>query len=168
MIRPIEERDISKCLEIYNYYVKNTTATFECSEIFFDDFKSRVNRIIQKFPYFVCEIDNAIVGYAYLDYFIEREAAFMSADLSIYVDHSQRGKEIGRLLLANIIKAASSYGIKNIISVVTTNNISSIRFHEQNKFSKEGIINNIAYKLGEKLGVIYYKLELWKDVAGVI
>ena len=160
MIRPIEERDISKCLEIYNYYVKNTTATFECSEISFDDFKSRTNRISQKFPYFVCEIDNAIVGYAYLDYFIEREAAFMSADLSIYVDHSQRGKKIGGLLLANIIKVASNYGNKNIISVVTTDNIVSMKFHEKNGFHKKGEVNDIACKLDKSLGVIYYKLEL--------
>ena len=70
--------------------------------------------------------------------------------------------------LIRIIEIAPTYGIKNIISVVTTDNLPSIKFHERNGFHKEGQINDIAFKFGKKLGVIYYKLVLWKDVAGVI
>lgn len=160
MIDLIKKDDIPSCLSIYNYYIKNSTATFEITPLSLEQFEKRVNKITSKFPFIVYKNNNDVLGYAYLDYFIEREAADITADLSIYICKDCRGLGIGTKLLKEIIKLAPNYKIKNIISVVTTNNISSIRFHEQNKFSKEGIINNIAYKLGEKLGVIYYKLEL--------
>lgn len=95
-----------------------------------------------------------------MDYFIDRKAAFMSADLSIYVDPNARSKALGTQLLEKIIEIAPTYGIKNIISVVTTDNLPSIKFHERNGFHKEGQINDIGFKFGKNLGVIYYKLVL--------
>lgn len=160
MVEIIKEEDVSQCLAIYNYYIENTAATFECSKISLLDFNKRVNRIKEKFPFYVCKIDSKVVGYAYLDYFIEREASYMTADLSIYVDINSRGKNIGYELLNKIKSVAPAYGIKNIISVITTDNVSSQRFHEKNGFKLEGVINNIACKFNHNLGVIYYKFEL--------
>ena len=125
-----------------------------------DEFKERIKRITKNFPYLVYEYENKVLGYAYLDYFIDRKAAFMSADLSIYVDPNARSKALGTQLLEKIIEIAPTYGIKNIISVVTTDNLPSIKFHERNGFHKEGQINDIAFKFGKNLGVIYYKLVL--------
>ena len=160
MIRKIEEKDIEQCLNIYNFYIKESTATFECDTLNIDEFKERIKRITKNFPYLVYEYENKVLGYAYLDYFIDRKAAFMSADLSIYIDPNARSKALGTQLLEKIIEIAPTYGIKNIISVVTTDNLPSIKFHERNGFHKEGQINDIAFKFGKKLGVIYYKLVL--------
>ena len=79
---------------------------------------------------------------------------------AIYVDPNARSKALGTQLLEKIIEIAPTYGIKNIISVVTTDNLPSIKFHERNGFHKEGQINDIAFKFGKNLGVIYYKLVL--------
>lgn len=130
MIRKIEEKDIEQCLNIYNFYIKESTATFECDTLNIAEFKERIKRIVKNFPYLVYEYENKVLGYAYLDYFIDRKAAFMSADLSIYVDPNTRyvdpntrSKTLGTQLLNEIIEIASNYGIKNIISVVTTDNL---------------------------------------------
>ena len=84
MIRKIEEKDIEQCLNIYNFYIKESTATFECDTLNIVEFKERIKRIVKNFRYLVYEYENKVLGYAYLDYFIDRKAAFMSADLSIY------------------------------------------------------------------------------------
>lgn len=106
MIRKIEEKDIEQCLNIYNFYIKESTATFECDTLNIDEFKERIKRITKNFPYLVYEYENKVLGYAYLDYFIDRKAAFMSADLSIYVDPNARSKALGTQLLEKIIEIA--------------------------------------------------------------
>ena len=78
MIRKIEEKDIEQCLNIYNFYIKESTATFECDTLNIDEFKERIKRITKNFPYLVYEYENKVLGYAYLDYFIDRKAAFVA------------------------------------------------------------------------------------------
>ena len=53
MIRPLEENDISSCLEIYNWYIENSVATFEETKLSLSQFQQRVHRI--------CEIGRAHV-----------------------------------------------------------------------------------------------------------
>lgn len=160
MIEELEEKDISKCLDIYNYYIENSISTFECTPLSIEEFKIRIKRIKKKFPFIIYKVNDEVLGYAYLDYFIEREAAFISADLSIYVKNDCHHMKIGSKLLNEIISLAPRYGIKNIISVVTTKNDASIRFHLNHNFIRKGTIDNIASKFGKSLGVIYFKLSL--------
>ena len=55
MIRPLEENDISSCLEIYNWYIENSVATFEETKLSLSQFQQRVHRICEKYPYIVLE-----------------------------------------------------------------------------------------------------------------
>ena len=75
MIRPLEENDISSCLEIYNWYIENSVATFEETKLSLSQFQQRVHRICEKYPYIVLEENHKIIGYAYLDAFHERTAS---------------------------------------------------------------------------------------------
>ena len=82
MIRPLEENDISSCLEIYNWYIENSVATFEETKLSLSQFQQRVHRICEKYPYIVLEENHKIIGYAYLDAFHERSAYQWTVDLS--------------------------------------------------------------------------------------
>ena len=74
MIRYVEEKDYKEITDIYNYYIKNTTITFEEDELSYDNMRKRIDSIKKKFPYIVYEEDGSILGYAYLNYFSERSA----------------------------------------------------------------------------------------------
>ena len=71
-IRTIGDGDIARCAEIYNYYIENTTVTFEEAPLSAEEFGERVARIKKEYPYFVAELDGVVVGYAYLDKYNER------------------------------------------------------------------------------------------------
>ena len=49
MIRKIEEKDIPVILKWYNWYIRNSTATFETEELTLDEFKQRVAFITEKY-----------------------------------------------------------------------------------------------------------------------
>lgn len=159
-IRPIEEKDIEKCLEIYNYYIENTTITFEEAVLVSAEFSDRVKRIKASYPFLVAEEGKTVVGYAYFDVFNSRSAYRHTADLSIYLDRNCRSKGIGTALYGELEKLAPKYEIKNVISIITSENEKSVVFHEKNGFSFKGELNGVGEKFGRVLSVAFYQKTL--------
>lgn len=159
-IREIEEADIAACLSIYGRYIENTSVTFEESVPALDEFKSRVMRIAERYPFLVAVENGRVVGYAYLDTFNERTAYRRTADLSVYLDKDDLHKGVGKLLYAELERRAVRCGIKNIVSVVTAENENSLRFHERLGFRHAGTLTNVGCKFGRLLSVKYLQKEL--------
>lgn len=163
MIRKLEEKDIAICLNIYNYYIENTCFTLEEEKLSLDDFKTRCENILNKYPFIVLENDEGIViGYAYLNTFNPRSAYRKTADLSIYVSKDHLHEHAGKILLQEIEKLAVTYGITNIISIVTSENKNSVHFHQKNGFVLEGTMHDVALKFGKIISVDYYRKPLSK------
>lgn len=55
---------------------------------------------------------------------------------------------------------AKERGITNIISIVTSENENSLRFHLYNGFLLEGTIHEMAFKLGKLIDVHYLRKSL--------
>lgn len=85
-IRSAAIDDAEDILKIYRYYIINTAVSFEYNVPTLEEFKNRIKKIIEKYPYYVALIDNRIIGYAYSSCFIGRDAYRFSAELSIYID----------------------------------------------------------------------------------
>mgnify|MGYP004526949329 CR=1 FL=1 len=152
--------DIAACLEIYNYYIKNSTATFEEEPLSLDVFSRRIEKITRKYPFFVAENDGKVIGFAYLAEFNDRSAYRFTADLSVYLSHDEISRGVGSALLAAVEKAGKEIGIKQIISIITSENEKSLRFHEKHGFVKRGELVDVGYKFGRPLGVYYYQKTL--------
>ena len=155
IIRDIEDRDYGACLEIYNPYILGSTATCEITPLLPEQFRDRADRIRSRFPFIVAEEEGRVVGYAYLDWYIQREAYHRTADLSIYVDMRQRHGGIGRALLDGITEKAEEAGFTTIVSVITDENAESIAFHTANGFEEAGHIPLVAENFGRNFGVTY-------------
>ena len=157
----LTEKDIEKCLEIYNYYIKSTSFSLEEEELSPEAYRARVAGITKKYPFIVAHDESGeAVGFAYLNVFNERSAYRHTADLSIYVDSSHTHEHIGEILLAALEKLAADHGITNIISIITDINTASVKFHEKHGFVREGRIADIAIKFGKSCGIYYYRKKL--------
>ncbi len=156
MIRFLEDKDIQACCDLYNWYIENTTITFEEEVLTLSQFTDRVHRIQKKYPYIVLEEDSKIVGYAYLDAFSPRVAYNWTADLSIYLDHTCKAKGYGSLLMKTILDLAQMDGYCHVVSIVTEGNQASEHIHEKFGFEKKAFFENFGYKFNTWLGVTYY------------
>lgn len=157
-IRMIEEKDISQCLKIYNYYIENTCYTLEEDKLSLNDFKKRCEDILKSYPFVVLiNDDENVIGYAYLNSFNPRSAYRKTADLSIYVDANHLHEHVGGVLLHEIERLAIDYKIANIISIVTSENMNSLNFHLKNGFVFEGTIHDIAIKFNKVISINYLK-----------
>lgn len=160
MIRMIKDKDIQSVTEIYNWYIVNSTATFEIQELENEIFKQRIKDIRKQYPWLVLEIDNKVIGYAYLSKFNDRAAYDWTCDLAIYIDHNCGHLGYGTKLMKAIIDLAKKDGYKKMISIVTSENNASMSLHEKFDFEKMATFENIGFKHNRWLGVIYYQLDL--------
>jgi len=96
-IRTAERRDLSAMLDIYNYEVKNGTATFDvepragaAGEAWFAAHNTGNH------PLLVAEEDGKVLGYASLSPYRDFDAYLQTVELSVYVAPESRGRGIAR------------------------------------------------------------------------
>ena len=153
-VRLVLETDAADILAIYEPYVKNTAITFECETPSLSEFRDRIKQISSEYPYIVCESGGKIIGYAYAHRQKERAAYQWNAELSVYVDKTNWGCGIGKMLYSVLIEILKLQNVRNVYGVVTYPNQNSEKLHETLGFRRMGIYSKTGYKCGA-----------WHDVA---
>lgn len=160
MIRHIQAGDIPAVCELYNWYVENSSATFETEAVAVEEYENRVRKITEKYPWLVLEEDGEILGFFYLSAFNERAAYRWVCDVTLYLRHDARGKGYGSKLMKAGIGLAVKDGYHQLVSIITDENAASIRLHEKFSFVRSVHFPHIGCKNGKWLGVYYYVLTL--------
>lgn len=160
MIRLIKPDDFNKCCDIYNYYVINTSISFDLKPLSYLEYENKINKIIEKYPFLVYEENNEILGFAYLDEFNSRGAYFTTADLTIYLKPNITHKGIGSSLYLELEKYAKKMKIHLLISLITETNEISKSFHEKMGFKYLATIKNAAIKNNKWESLVYYQKEI--------
>ncbi|KJD33432.1 phosphinothricin acetyltransferase [Tamlana nanhaiensis] len=160
MIRPFKAEDIPQILEIYNYYVLNSTATFDLEISTIDAFKDKLLGIQADFPFYVFEAENQILGYAYASKFRPRPAYNGTVESTVYVKHDAHGKQIGSLLYTKLIEQLKQKKYHTVLGVLTIPNASSIKLHEKFGFKQVAELQEVGFKFGEWQNVGFWQLKL--------
>ena len=152
-IRMATPEDAPRLAEIYAPYVLQTAISFEYSPPDAPEFRRRMERTLEAFPYLVAEIDGVIVGYAYAGPFIPRPAYDRCAEASIYVARSCHRRGVGRALYQRLEQLLRDMGILNLYACVGYPEaedeyltFNSPRFHEHMGFKTVGIFRNCGFK----------------------
>lgn len=159
-IREVNPNDAGALSEIYKYYVDNTCYTFEYIAPSAREFAGRIEEVKEKFPFFVCEDNGEIIGYAYAHRFKERKAYQWVCETSIYVKHGSTRKGAGKLLYENLLPALKKQGFVKAIAVLGCPNEGSEVFHRKMGFTLASTLPNIGFKHGAWHDIKYYVLEL--------
>ena len=97
-IRSAVPGDAGRLLEIYDYYVQNTAISFECRTPTPEEFRSRMEKTMRRYPYLVIQQDGIVQGYAYAGPFVGRAAYDWSCEMTIYLAPDARKSGMGRAL----------------------------------------------------------------------
>lgn len=156
-IRAVNDKDYKGILDIYSYYVENTAVSFEFVTPSDEEFKERVKRISDKYPYIVAEDNGVIVGYAYAsDPYNERAACSWDSDVSVYIRSDYHGKGLGRKLYALLEEMLKELGYVNVYALITGENKSSCLFHESVGYKEVGCLPHTGYKMGRWHSIYFY------------
>ena len=159
MIRRAERQDIPQLMEIYNEAILHTTATFDTELKDIEERTRWYEAHMGRYVLFVCEEDGMAVGYASLSRYREKDAFDRAVELSVYIHRDYRGRGIGRRLMEETLAWASRCeGITTVISLITSENTTSIHLHEALGFSYCGQIRNAGEKFARHLHLNAYQI----------
>lgn len=162
-IRKVTLNDAQECLDIYSYYVINTTITFEYDSPPLDEFKQRIQKITQKYPYLVAVMEDEIVGYAYATSYKDRAAYDWSVETTVYVKKDKNGLGIGKTLYTHLEENLRNNNIVNMLACITYPNPKSIDFHTKFGFDKVGHFPKVGYKFNDWRDIVWMQKAIKKQ-----
>lgn len=138
--------DLPRIVEIYNSTVEGRMVTADTEPV---SVQSRVNwfndHSSHKRPLWVIENEtHKIIGWISFQSFYGRPAYDATAEISIYLDESVRGKGVGKKVLEHAIQSSASLHIKTIVGYIFSHNEPSIKLFEAFGFEVWGVLPNIA------------------------
>lgn len=162
VIRIAKAEDAEGLLNIYEPYVRNTAITFEYTVPSVDEFRLRIEHILQKYPYLVAERNGVIAGYAYAGPFKGRAAYDRAVETTIYVRQDLKRTGIGRELYYALEKVLSHQNFLNLYACIGYPQVedeyltkNSVWFHEHIGYRIVGHFYNCGYKFGRWYDMVW-------------
>lgn len=149
-------RDVPAIQEIYNRAVLTTTSSADYEP------QPTNHRVVwfreherEGYPVFVAErADGAIAGWSSLSKYRERIGYRFTAEDSIYIAEAERGKGIGKQLMAPLIEAAETMRLHAILAVIAGDNEPSLRLHAAFGFERVGTLREVIFKFDRWIDVV--------------
>jgi len=141
---PADARPISA---IYEYYARHTAITFADHAPAAEHYAQQIRE--NRYPFFVAEEADEIIGFAYAGMFRPHDAYRWDAEATIYLRPECTGKGAGMLLMQALLEELKRRGFLTVYSCITIPNASSIRLHEKCGFTQLGDFPDTGYKQGK-------------------
>jgi L-amino acid N-acyltransferase YncA len=160
LIRPCTLEDAAALCHLYNHYIRNTVITFEEAPIDAAEMEHRIESYTQHYPWYICEVDTRVVGYAYASKWKERAAYKHSVEVSVYVAQDAARQGYGKALYSQLIAALSGAGCHALIGGIALPNAASVGLHEHFGFQKVAHFPEVGFKFGRWVDVGYWQKTL--------
>lgn len=141
-------------LDIYTYYVLNTTATFHAHAFNIEEFKGIVFFENEKYRTFVVKDDGNICGYVLLTQHKNREAYDGTAEVTVYLKPDYIGQGVGSLAIQYIEDYARGKDIHVLVATICGDNTKSINLFERNGYMKCAHYKEVGRKFGQLLDIV--------------
>jgi L-amino acid N-acyltransferase YncA len=173
-IRPSHDRDIAAIAAIYAHHVRHGIASFEDEPPDIAEMARRREAVLGRgLPYIVAECGGEVLGYCYADLYRTRAAYRYALEDSIYIDHRELGRGIGRALLSRLLEDCAALGYRQMVAVIGgSEQWPSIGLHRALGFTEVGVLRAVGFKFDSWIDVILMQRALGPgatvpDITGV-
>lgn len=167
VIRTARLEDAQALLDIYAPYVMNTAITFEYDVPTIEEFCSRIEKTLSKYPYLVAEMNGEIVGYAYASAFHERPACDWAVEVSIYVRQDKKKLGIGKALYAELERLLKLQNVLNVNASIAYSEVedeyltkNSVEFHKHLGYKMVGEFHKCGFKFQRWYSLVWMEKHL--------
>ena len=137
--------DLPSIVEIYNSTIAGrqvtadlTPVTVESRVRWFEDHRS------DRHPLWVLRRQDTVAGWLSFSAYHSRAAYDATAELSIYIAESERGRGYGGILVRHAIEAAPALGIRTLVGLVFGHNEPSLGLLRKHGFESWGFLPRVA------------------------
>jgi len=162
-LRGVRATDLPHIREIYNYYVANSTVTFDEDAMSLTEWRDKFYYLNKQGMPFIVAVSPAeqILGYALVTPWKQKKAYRFTVENSIYLGAASTGKGLGRVLLGELIQRSTAAGLKEIIAVIADQGAdASIKLHRDFGFAEIGRMGKVGFKFERWLGTVLLQKSL--------
>ena len=152
-----QKEQLSELTSIYNFYVRNTTATFNLHELSIDQFEKDFFHVGNLPGTYTIIESGKIIGFCCISQFNPKEAYDRSAYVSLYLKEENTSKGYGARILAFLEKTAYEKGIRSLIALICKENLMTASLFTKNGYRLAGELKKAGEKFGRLLDVVYYQ-----------
>jgi phosphinothricin acetyltransferase len=161
LIRPATPADLQAIVDIYNDEVLHGVATFDTEPWTATGQAAWLaEHTTGRHPLLVAEVTGCVIGWASLSAWSSRCAYARAAEVSIYVHRDERGRGVGRALLAELIARGRAGGLGVLLARIEASGAASLRLHRTVGFRSIGTMRRVGEKFGRVLDVELLELHL--------
>ena len=159
-IRLATRADLPAINAVYNYYVLCSTCTYQTEPSTAAEREAWFESHGPEHPVTVAELGGELVGWASLSRFHPRAAYGRTVENSVYVRHDRQRQGVGGALLADSIDRARALGHHSLIALIDAEQSGSIALHTRHGFVQVGRLQEVGWKFGRWLDVVYLQRSL--------
>ena len=162
IVRDATAADAEALAAIYGDAVLHGFGTFETVPPSAAEMDAR-RRAVQDhgLPYLVAERDSRVLGFAYASPFRPRPGYRFTAEDSVYVAPDAKGQGVGRAVLAPVITACETLGLRQLVAVIgDSGNAASIGLHASLGFEHSGVGRSFGHKHGRWVDIVWMQKAL--------
>ena len=158
---PAQIVDLPTIVEIYNFTIPSRMVTADIEPVSVESRLEWFNRHNANRPLLIVKNnDQDLIGWVSFEPFYGRPAYNGTAELSIYLHESFRGKGYGKLILQHCIGLSTSLGITTLLGFIFHHNQPSLKLFYDAGFTDWGILPNIALLDGVERTLIIVGLRI--------
>jgi phosphinothricin acetyltransferase len=159
MFREANLSDLNFVLDLYNYYLLNTTAAFDYEKITMEELQTRLSYPKKKYKTFLVydATDKTVIGFCFLTQFKKKPAYDRTAEIGLYLKPEHTGKKIGQSIVRFLEEYAKENQIEVIIATISGENTGSVKLFEKMGYEKCAHYKKVATKFGRKLDLLNYE-----------
>jgi phosphinothricin acetyltransferase len=156
-----EVSDLKKIVETYNSTVASRLVTADLEPVTVEskqqwfDSHNKTNR-----PLWIIKHEGIYSGWMSFNSFYGRPAYDITAEVSIYLEESARGKGLGNACLQKAIEESKPRGIKNLLGFIFGHNEPSLKLFYKFKFEKWAHFPKVANMDGVERDLIILGLRI--------
>jgi L-amino acid N-acyltransferase len=155
-IRPATEQDIAAITAIYNEAVANSNAVWtEKQDTEAERLAWMKARQALGYPVLVAAEGTTVLGYGSFGDFRAWPGYRYSVEHSVYIHTDHRGRGLGRVIVDELVAAATALGKHVLIAGIDGGNPASLRLHAQAGFVEVGRMPELGRKFGRWLDLVF-------------
>lgn len=167
LTREASTEDVPGMLEVFNYYIENSFASYIETSVGPEFFQVIQNEKEQekddRFPFYVIEENGKIIGIGALRPYFPFPNFRHTGVVSYFILPGHTRKGLGSRMLEKLCTEAGEKKMKSLLANVSSKNEASLNFHLKHGFIECGRFRDVGTKFGKYFDIIWLQKFLEKE-----
>jgi phosphinothricin acetyltransferase len=158
-VRSASASDLPALTDIYNYYIANSTITFDLAPFTTDRRRAwfDAHATSGRHRLLVAEDEGTVVGYATSSAWRPKAAYDTTVESSVYCRADAVGRGVGSLLYGALFEALAAEDVHRAVAGIALPNPASIALHKRFGFREVGVFTQVGRKFGNYWDVAWFE-----------